>query len=174
MIAARQRISRLLTGVEPVSNLANRNFGNSLVNRYVLARDIGQRGSIAISARVEDKRNFSLLRTRTKALGTEEHPKFEGHIEAGKLRSSIKFHDGNIMNAEPRLLDDAFDLGQPVFARVADLKCAARPVAASVHGEQECSKDLLVVWREWAIDEDTTRIEVWLRHDSLLLKGLGP
>jgi hypothetical protein len=65
---------------------------------------------------IEDQGNFLLLSTRTESFNCQKHSKLEGHIEPREFSFRIDTHDRNIMDPEFALVNDGFDLREPIFA----------------------------------------------------------
>jgi len=65
---------------------------------------------------IENERNLLILLARTKSFRRQKHSKLESHIEPRKPCFRIDTHDRNIMDAKLALLNDGFNLGEPIFA----------------------------------------------------------
>lgn len=119
----------------------------------VLTGDVRHESLVAIGLDVQHEAALLRLRRVTEALGAEEQPEFQRHVEA-RQGSRIQFCARNVVDAKRTVLDQLLDLRDPGAARVDRLQGAAWPEAAAQNGEDDCVKKGEIGAIERAVDED--------------------
>ena len=103
---------------------------------------------------------------------TERQAKFEGHIEARQIRSSVEFGARDVMKAEIAETDQIDDLVQASIAGVRELQRTAWSVSASQNRKGDRCKEGLVIVVERTVNEDLF-IRTWLRCTRRGCSGRG-
>lgn len=91
----------------------------------------------AILLGIENHAALLRLIVITEALGAEEDPEFERHVESGQIIDMVEFCAGEVMNAVPTLSDDPVKFVNPSLGRIIHLAGASRTEAAGEDSEDE-------------------------------------
>jgi hypothetical protein len=120
----------------------------------VLPGDVRDKDTITVRFAVENQCPLPALLGRSEALAPEKQSEFQRHVEPGKARYRIERGRRQIVDSEPALLDDAFNLRQPKFPGVVLFKGTARDKSEVIDTEDNRVEYWSVRGIERAIDEN--------------------
>jgi hypothetical protein len=167
--ASRHLNPRCVTA-QPVTNCANRVSRLVVVSAYVLPRYIGAEVPVSILVSVENQAPLLRVPFGPVPLRAEEEAQFERHVEPGELRGLVDACTRNIVNAEPRVLDDVENLVDASLTAILNFQSGTSREPAVVYRENKCIEDALVFAVERNVEENAILVR---RHPLPLLRTPG-